>query len=125
MTRDLAEVVAAEDLDLLAVSSTERVAVHVPCTLYHGLRRPDLVQDILRRAGLDIAATTEPHLCCGSAGTYSILQPELSRRLAARKLEALSISDPDLIATANIGCQLQLSGISDRPVRHWIELLDR
>jgi glycolate oxidase iron-sulfur subunit len=122
---DLAEVVAAEDLELLAASSTERIAVHVPCTLYHGLRQPGLVQDILQRTGFDLAETSEPHLCCGSAGTYSILQPELSRRLAARKLEALSISGPDLIATANVGCQIQLSGVSDRPVGHWVELLDR
>jgi glycolate oxidase iron-sulfur subunit len=122
---DLADVVAAEDLDPLASPSTERIAVHVPCTLYHGLRRPDLVQEILRRAGFDLAATTEPHLCCGSAGTYSILQPDLSRRLARRKLEALSGDGPDMIATANVGCQLQLSGTSERPVWHWIELLDR
>ena len=125
LTLDLAEVVAAEDLGQLVGSSAERIAVHVPCTLYHGLRRPGLVQDILRRAGFDLAETIEPHLCCGSAGTYSILQPELSRRLAARKLEALSIGDPDLIVTANVGCQLQLAGNSERPVRHWIELLDR
>jgi glycolate oxidase iron-sulfur subunit len=118
-------VVAAEDLDRLTAYSSKRIAVHVPCTLYHGMRRPDLVQQILRRAGFDLAETTEPHLCCGSAGTYSILQPELSRRLAARKLRALSIGDPDQIATANVGCQLQLAGISDRPVRHWVELLDR
>jgi glycolate oxidase iron-sulfur subunit len=125
LVRDLAEVVEAEDLEQLAGASSERIAVHVPCTLYHGMQRPDLVPDILRRAGFDLAGTSEPHLCCGSAGTYSILQPGLSSRLAARKLRALSIDDPDLIATANVGCQLQLAGISERPVRHWIELLDR
>ena len=125
LARDLAEVVAAEDLDLLAGTSADRIAVHVPCTLYHGLRQPDLVQSIMRRAGFDLAETSEPHLCCGSAGTYSILQPDLSRRLAARKVNALSGDAPDVIATANVGCQLQLAGASNRPVRHWIELLDR
>ena len=125
LARDLAEVVAAEDLDLLAGPSAERIAVHVPCTLYHGLRKPALVPDILRRAGFDLAETSEPHLCCGSAGTYSILQPHLSRRLAARKVNALSGDAPDVIATANVGCQLQLAGASNRPVRHWVELLDR
>ena len=79
----------------------------------------------MRRAGFDLAETSEPHLCCGSAGTYSILQPDLSRRLAARKVKALCGDAPDVIATANVGCQLQLAGASNRPVRHWIELLDR
>jgi glycolate oxidase iron-sulfur subunit len=125
LARDLAVVVAAEDLSSLGRPSAERVAVHVPCTLYHGLRQPTLVQQVLRRAGYELSETREPHLCCGSAGTYSILQPELSRRLAQRKVAALCGDAPDLIATANVGCQLQLAGVSNRPVRHWIELLDR
>jgi glycolate oxidase iron-sulfur subunit len=125
LARDLAEVVAAEDLTALGGPSPQRVAVHVPCTLYHGLRQPGLVQQVLRQAGYELAETREPHLCCGSAGTYSILQPGLSRRLAKRKVEALCGDAPDLIATANVGCQLQLAGASNRPVRHWIELLDR
>jgi glycolate oxidase iron-sulfur subunit len=69
-------------------------------------------------------ATTENHLCCGSAGTYSLFQPEISRRLLERKLAALSVGEPEQIVTANIGCQLHLASRSDVPVRHWIELLD-
>ena len=124
MARDLAEIVDAEDLEPLQLTPGQRIAVHVPCTFFHGLKQPERVQDILQRAGFDLAKTAEPHLCCGSAGTYSILQPELSRRLAQRKVEALSGDEPDLIVTANVGCQIQLAGTSNRPVRHWIELLD-
>ena len=80
--------------------------------------------ELLREAGFELAATRDEHLCCGSAGTYSILQPERSERLRQRKLEALGGDHPELIATANVGCQLHLQGGSDVPVRHWIELLD-
>ena len=82
------------------------------------------MESILKRAGFTLTAVPDAHLCCGSAGTYSILQPELSHRLLANKLAALEQDDPDVIATANIGCQMHLASRADRPVRHWIELLD-
>ncbi len=115
----------AEDLDVLRVSGNEpATAVHCPCTLSHGQKREGSVERILERAGVPLVATAEKHLCCGSAGTYSLFQPEISRRLLDRKLAALSVGNPAQIATANIGCQLHLASRSDVPVRHWIELLD-
>jgi len=125
LAKDLTEVLEGEDLGLLGKSaSKERTAVHCPCTLSHGQQLDGSVQTILERAGVPLAATTEDHLCCGSAGTYSMLQPEISQRLLDRKLAALSVDAPEQIVTANIGCQLHLGAKSEVPVRHWIELLD-
>jgi hypothetical protein len=78
------------------------------------------VEEILQALGLELTPVADPHLCCGSAGTYSILQPELSRELKVAKLKALQAGRPDLIATANIGCLAHLSDGAKRPVRHWI-----
>ena len=78
-----------------------------------------------KRQGYTLCETRDEHLCCGSAGTYSLLQPQISERLRERKLNALNAGDPDLIATANVGCQLQLQQDVGAPVLHWIELLDR
>jgi len=125
LARDLSEVLEAEDLDVLRVSTdTPATAVHCPCTLSHGQKRDGSVERILERTGIPLVVTAEKHLCCGSAGTYSLFQPEMSRRLLKRKLAALSVGDPKQIVTANIGCQLHLASRSDVPVRHWIELLD-
>jgi glycolate oxidase iron-sulfur subunit len=79
---------------------------------------------VLGKVGVLMSRTKENHLCCGSAGTYSILQPQISQRLLDRKLAALSVDAPDQLVTANIGCQLHLGAQSDVPVKHWIELLD-
>ena len=98
-----------------------RVACHTPCTLQHGQRLPGY-ERILRDAGLTIVAVDEPHLCCGSAGTYSILEPALSTTLRDRKRKALGLEGPDVIVTANVGCQVHLDG-ADIPVVHWLELL--
>jgi glycolate oxidase iron-sulfur subunit len=126
LARDLSEVVEAEDLDVFRGSMATRVtAVHSPCTLSHGQKRDGAVERILERVGIPLVATTERHLCCGSAGTYSLLQPAISERLLDRKLAALSVGSPEQIVTANIGCQLHLASRSDVPVKHWIELLDR
>jgi glycolate oxidase iron-sulfur subunit len=125
LARDISEVLEAEDLDVLRGSADKPVtAVHCPCTLSHGQKREGSVERILEGTGVPLVATTENHLCCGSAGTYSLFQPELSRRLLERKLAALSVGEPEQIVTANIGCQLHLASQSDVPVRHWIELLD-
>lgn len=125
LAKDLVEVLENEDLSLLGNTPDKlRTAVHCPCTLTHGQKLGGSVPRILESAGIPLAQTTEDHLCCGSAGTYSMLQPEISRRLLDRKLASLSIDAPQQIVTANIGCQLHLGTRSDVPVRHWIELLD-
>jgi glycolate oxidase iron-sulfur subunit len=83
-----------------------------------------VVESILRNTGFELTPVADAHLCCGSAGTYSILQRGLAERLKGNKLEALQRGDPQVIATANIGCQTHLQSGTDLPVKHWIELLD-
>ena len=125
LARDLSEVIEAEDLEAFRGSTDKRAtAVHCPCTLSHGQKRGGALERILERVGIPLTATSENHLCCGSAGTYSLLQPLISERLLDRKLAALSAGDPEQIVTANIGCQLHLASRADVPVKHWIELLD-
>ena len=100
-----------------------RVAVHTPCTLQHALRLNGAIERILRRLGYAVVSVAEGHLCCGSAGTYSILQAELSQRLRTRKLAALHVDDPGVIVTANIGCLLHLAEEDGTPVMHWLNLV--
>jgi glycolate oxidase iron-sulfur subunit len=122
--RDLVEVVEAESAQLEAQGAAgKRVAVHTPCTMQHGLGLNNRVEALLAQAGYEICRIEDAHLCCGSAGTYSMLQPELSSQLRTNKIRALSVDVPDFIATANIGCQLHLAQGNQTPVRHWIELL--
>jgi len=125
MAFDLAEVLAGEDLNSLNLKiKTQSVGYHSPCSLQHGQQLAGGVEKILRRFGFNLTAVADNHLCCGSAGTYSILQPEMSRQLLDKKLEALQAGSPAVIATANIGCQLHLETQASIPVRHWIELVD-
>ncbi len=125
LAKDLSEVVVAENIDSLNIApGAEKVAVHCPCTLQHAQKLPDDVDRVLARLGFNLAKTRDKHLCCGSAGTYSILQPKISKKLLAQKVEALSIDAPGKIATANVGCQLDLGGAAGIPVRHWVELVD-
>jgi len=100
-----------------------RVSFHPPCTLQHGQKTTGVVEQILRSAGYEVTPVRDSHLCCGSAGTYSILQSELSDQLKLRKINALHENQPDVIATANIGCQTHLASATRIPVVHWIELL--
>lgn len=83
------------------------------------------VEAILRGCGYELTPVADSHLCCGAAGTYTLTQPALSRRLLDNKLDALQKGNPEVIVTANVGCQMHLAGASNVPVRHWIELLDR
>jgi glycolate oxidase iron-sulfur subunit len=99
------------------------IAYHAACSLQHGQKITAEPKALLRRAGFTVKEPREPHLCCGSAGTYNILQPEIATRLRARKLENLKRTRPDAIATGNIGCMTQLSG-DGVPVVHTVELLD-
>lgn len=125
MSCDLAQFIAQQDLKNLPRSATQRVAFHSPCTLQHALKIRGTVESILTQMGHEVLQVADSHLCCGSAGTYSILQPELSQRLLTNKLNALQADEPDLIATANIGCLTQLDSGATRPVVHWIDLLDK
>lgn len=100
-----------------------RVAFHTPCSMQHGLGLTGIVEKILSQAGYNICRVDDAHLCCGSAGTYSLLQPEIASQLRAKKQLALGVDTPEVIATANIGCQMQIANGSDIPVVHWIELL--
>jgi glycolate oxidase iron-sulfur subunit len=92
--------------------------------LQHGLKITGKVESILTDFGFELVPVPDAHLCCGSAGTYSILQPELSQRLLGNKVAALESGAPSAILTANIGCQVHLQGATALPVRHWIEALD-
>jgi glycolate oxidase iron-sulfur subunit len=103
---------------------SQRIAFHSPCTLQHGQKLGGRVEELLRAIGHELVPVADAHLCCGSAGTYSILQPELAKQLRRQKLIALQAERPSVIATANIGCQMHLASGTARPVRHWIELLD-
>ena len=105
------------------VGEARRIALHLPCTLQHGQRRADYPRMLLEAAGYELVATREDHLCCGSAGSYAILEPELADQLGANKVGALTGSGPELIATGNVGCQMHLGGLADVPVLHWVELL--
>jgi glycolate oxidase iron-sulfur subunit len=128
--RDISQVVAQELANAGPLlergadrQAGRRVAFQSPCTLQHGLGIRGLVEPLLERAGYTLTSVADGHLCCGSAGSYSLLQPAISRTLKANKLAALQADAPDVIATANIGCLLHLASGTDRPVRHWIELL--
>jgi glycolate oxidase iron-sulfur subunit len=124
LVRDIGEVLAREDLSALKGRvRTAKVAFHAPCTLQHGLRQAGEVERLLRESGLRLTPVPQPHLCCGSAGSYSILQPGIAKALRAQKLAALESGGPDLIATANIGCLLHLAAAARVPVVHWVELL--
>jgi len=123
LTRDLAEVLASEDLTPFKPGQNRRIAFHPPCSLQHGQKVRGVIEGILTRLGYELLPVDESHLCCGSAGAYSILQPEIAGQLRTRKLEHLQARGPELIASANIGCQTHLAQASAVPVVHWIELL--
>jgi glycolate oxidase iron-sulfur subunit len=132
VSRDISQVLAkelAESGSLLERVQTRaapvRVAFHSPCTLQHGLKLRGIVEPLLARAGCTLTSVADGHLCCGSAGSYSLLQPQISRQLKAGKLAALQADAPDIIVTANIGCLMHLAGGTERPVRHWVEVLEQ
>jgi glycolate oxidase iron-sulfur subunit len=140
LARDLVEVLAREPLDGLLTNSKldsqaalpaepptqkqRRIAFHCPCTLQHAQKLGGAVESVLQRLGFDLTTVPDAHLCCGSAGTYSITQPELAQRLRNNRLNALESGNPELIVTANIGCQTHLDSAGRTPVRHWIELVE-
>jgi glycolate oxidase iron-sulfur subunit len=123
LTKDLSEILRDEDISELRPVKPLRIAFHPPCTLQHGQKLQGVVENILTDSGLELTPVADSHLCCGSAGTYSILQAELSQQLLDDKLEKLQRNDPELIATANIGCLTHLQTKARVPAVHWIELL--
>ncbi len=128
IARDPIEIVSAEwrrIAPLIAMDQgPQRIAFHSPCSLQHGMKIKGQVEEILLAIGHSLLPVADTHLCCGSAGTFSILQPELSGTLKANKLRALEAARPKVIVTANIGCLTHLESGTKTPVKHWIELLD-
>lgn len=126
LTRDVSEVLRDEPLNehLKQNSGPRSIAFQSPCTLQHAQQLAGVVEGILTRSGFKLTPVKDSYLCCGSAGTYSILQPKLSKRLLENKVAALEAGEPEIIVTANIGCQLHLGTRAGRPVKHWLELLD-
>jgi glycolate oxidase iron-sulfur subunit len=128
LTRDLSEIMPQFEAELgtaLKGKLTKRVAWHPPCTLQHGQQIRGKVESVLRAAGVEVMLCADSHLCCGSAGTYSVLQPELATELRDRKLANLLATGPEVIVSANIGCLNHLQSGTDTPVSHWIELIDQ
>jgi len=124
LARDLSEVIApARPETVLRQARKTRIAFHAPCTLQHGQRINGVVEEMLGKLGYTLTPVADSHLCCGSAGTYSILQGRMAAQLRDNKLAALQQGAPETIATANIGCHLHLAGRAGVPVVHWIELM--
>jgi glycolate oxidase iron-sulfur subunit len=123
MARDVTEILGELGLPEGAPRGL-RVGYHAACSLQHGQQIRDLPKDLLRRAGYEVVEPADSHLCCGSAGTYNLLQPEISRQLKARKVETLEARAPDVIAAGNIGCMMQIGSGTEIPVVHSVELLD-
>ncbi|HBE93828.1 MAG TPA: glycolate oxidase iron-sulfur subunit [Gammaproteobacteria bacterium] len=125
LAKDISEILQQENLsEVTAKKPAAKVAFHSPCTLQHGQKITGVVEQILQNVGFTLTYIEDSHLCCGSAGTYSILQPGLSQQLLDNKLSALQNEQPDVIATANIGCQMHMASKAQVPVKHWLELID-
>ena len=127
MTKDVSEFLprfASELQSHLRPAKANRIVFHPPCTLQHGQRIRGAVEDLLTSLGATVVPFAESHMCCGSAGTYSVLQPELAYPLRDRKLEHLQQAQPDAILSANIGCITHLATGTKTRVMHWIEWLD-
>ncbi len=124
LARDVSEVVAELDLPPVDGVPAVRVVYHAPCSLQHGQRIADVPRRLLAEAGFEVVDHAEAHLCCGSAGTYNILQPAIARRLRDRKVASIEAAGGAVVATGNIGCLVQIGGGTSLPVVHTVELLD-
>ncbi len=129
LTKDLSEVLLAFEPELVKLAGSadtrEPVAYHPPCSLQHGQQVRGKVEAMLKALGVDVRLCADAHLCCGSAGTYSLLQPELALQLRDRKLENLAETGAARVVSANVGCIGHLQSGTETPVEHWIELVDR
>ena len=127
LVRDISEIILQEDPGLLKrqiTGNTKKVVFQNPCTLQHGQKLPDETEKVLQQLGFALIPVSEKHLCCGSAGVYSIFQKKISGQLRHQKIENLLAGQPDVITTANIGCQIHLQKVSSVPVKHWIVMVD-
>lgn len=124
LARDVSELLAASDVRPIRAGAAVRVAYHPACSLQHGQKIIAAPKELLEAAGFEVCVPAEAHLCCGSAGTYNILQPKIAAQLGERKVASLSALRPDVIATGNVGCATQIGARSAIPVVHTIELLD-
>ncbi|EHA17606.1 glycolate oxidase subunit GlcF [Halomonas sp. HAL1] len=124
LAKDIVEILRDEPLEALNVKESKRLAFHCPCTLQHAQKLNGAVEGVLTKLGFSLTPVQDAHLCCGSAGTYSITQPEIATQLRDNKLNALEAGNPEMIVTANIGCQTHLAGANRTPVRHWVEIVD-
>jgi len=127
LAHDVTEVIETLGLspsELSADAMQRRVAYHSACSMQHGQRLHAGPKALLAAAGFDVLDVPEGHLCCGSAGTYNLLQPDIATALRNRKLANIATTRPDLVATGNIGCITQLAGGCEVPVVHTVELLD-
>jgi len=122
-TKDIAEFLVNEDLSQLSTPKV-KLNYHAPCTLQHGQQLPGIVESILIKLGYDLPDVPDAHMCCGSAGTYSTLQPKISKHLRNEKLKNLDDDQFELILTSNIGCLLHLQNGTKTPVKHWIEIFE-
>jgi glycolate oxidase iron-sulfur subunit len=122
MTVDIVQILQKETLHL-GNTSEDIVAFQAPCSLQHGLQLTGQVEQFLSKLGLNVVTPDDAHLCCGSAGSYSILQPKISEQLLKNKLDALKRCNPKSIVTANVGCLLHMKAAANVPVMHWIELV--
>ncbi len=123
ITMDVSELLATLDLPEGGAKSL-RVAYHAACSLQHGQQVKTHPKALLKRAGFEVVEPADPHLCCGSAGTYNLMQPEIAGQLKERKVRTLEAKTPDVIAAGNIGCMMQIGGATDVPMVHTVELLD-
>jgi len=120
---DLTETIDTTRLSKKLKPQQKSIAIHTPCTLQHAQKLPSNIENIFSGCGYHLASIKDKHLCCGSAGTYSITQPTLSKQLREQRLAGLILDQPDIIATANIGCLHHLNADSPVPVRHWVEII--
>jgi len=125
LCKDLSEILMNERYQIFTRNDCPSVAWHPPCTLQHGQKITGVVETLLKDIGYQLKPIHDSHLCCGSAGTYSILQPELADQLRTQKLNNLLQQSPEFIVTANVGCQVHLQEKTKTRVQHWIHLLDR
>ena len=124
LTRDISELLDETGLPEVLRPKKMNVAYHSACSLQHGQKVTIAPKTLLAAAGFSVTEPRESHLCCGSAGTYNMLQPEIARQLRDRKAENIARSAPDLVATGNLGCMMQLQDAVEVPVVHTVELLD-
>ena len=124
LAKDITQYLAATGLNVPTIATGQTVAYHSACSMQHGQQIRDEPKTLLKAAGFQVRDVPEGHICCGSAGTYNITQPEIAAQLRARKVRNIEKTKPDLIATGNIGCMTQIAGGTGIPIVHTVELLD-